>query len=559
MIYFLIAFLVIMIALIVRGVFLSRKKRLALYDFFLKDFGRKSVKKYKSGKKHINAIYKRFTPDIAVDDITWNDLDMDSVFERIDKCRSAVGEEYLYYLLRRQVSGGERGKLMRLVDSFSEDEKTRTEVLMSLDRIRYVKSLSPFDYIEKLTSSKTTAPIKHFILDFLFIPAILLIFLKPLFGGIDVFALIVVNILIYFRDKNSLEGMIFSIGFLIRLSEEGIRISEKNIPYINETDPVLKEETGLLKSIKNGGKYLSVSGQTGRSTGGGPFEILLTYINMIFHIDLIQYGFLLGKLSGKKESLQKILFLFGMLDSAISIADFRCSLAGNWCTPSFEPYDNDRKNVKIDIADGYHPLIENAVMNSVETDKGIILTGSNASGKSTFLRMVGINALLAQTIGTVCAGTYKAPVFIIYSSIALKDDLLKKESYFMVEIKSLKRIIDAKCDSYPALCFIDEVLRGTNTVERISASKTILSYLSRKNLLIFAATHDGELSDMLADEYYEYHFSENVEESDVVFDYKLKKGKAVTRNAIKLLRVYGYPGEIVSESEKMASKLDAKE
>ena len=106
----------------------------------------------------------------------------------------------------------------------------------------------------------------------------------------------------------------------------------------------------------------------------------------------------------------------------------------------------------------------------------------------------------------------------------------------------------------PVLCFIDEVLRGTNTVERIAASSQILYDIAEKNVMCFAATHDIELTEMLEDTYANYHFQEEVLENDVYFNYKLYKGKATSRNAIRLLSVMGYPQLIVENAEKMAEE-----
>ena len=128
----------------------------------------------------------------------------------------------------------------------------------------------------------------------------------------------------------------------------------------------------------------------------------------------------------------------------------------------------------------------------------MLLTGSNASGKSTFLKTVALGAIMAQTINTCPADHYEACFFHICSSMALRDDLDSGESYYIVEIKSLKRILD-QAGQYPLLCFVDEVLRGTNTVERIAASTQILKSLGRKNLICFAATHDSELKELLKD------------------------------------------------------------
>ena len=181
------------------------------------------------------------------------------------------------------------------------------------------------------------------------------------------------------------------------------------------------------------------------------------------------------------------------------------------------------------------------------------MTGSNASGKSTFLKAVAINALLAQTIHTVCAKKYRSNYFRIYSSMALRDSLLQGESYFIVEIKSLKRIFDGVEEGgVPVLCTIDEVLRGTNTAERIGASTELLKELSKKGALCFAATHDLELTTLLEGELDNYHFEEMVEGTDIAFPYLLTKGGAKGRNAIKLLKAFGFDEELVEKAEKLA-------
>ena len=182
------------------------------------------------------------------------------------------------------------------------------------------------------------------------------------------------------------------------------------------------------------------------------------------------------------------------------------------------------------------------------------LIGANGAGKSTFLKTIAINALLSQTIYTSTSKEYNAPFYRIYSSMALRDDLNAQNSYYIVEIKSLKRILDAvdKDDKRPVLCFVDEVLRGTNTVERIAASSEILKSLRYKNVLVFAATHDIELTYLLEKYYDNYHFQEEVTDDDVKFNYRLFTGPAVTRNAIKLLGVIGYNKNIIDAAESQA-------
>jgi len=183
----------------------------------------------------------------------------------------------------------------------------------------------------------------------------------------------------------------------------------------------------------------------------------------------------------------------------------------------------------------------------------VVITGSNASGKSTFIKTLAINAILSQTIYTSLSRKYSASFFQIASSMALQDNIFSNESYYIVEIKSLKRILDRLDKDIPTLCFVDEVLRGTNTLERIAASSQILYNFSKINALCFAATHDIELTYILEKHFSNYHFQEEVVDNQVLFDYKLYEGRAESRNAIKLLGMMGYPEGVIEDAANSAN------
>ena len=137
--------------------------------------------------------------------------------------------------------------------------------------------------------------------------------------------------------------------------------------------------------------------------------------------------------------------------------------------------------------------------------------------------------------------------------MALQDNIFSSESYYMVEIKSLKRILDQVKDDVPVLCFVDEVLRGTNTLERIAASAEILHSFTKHRVLCVAATHDNELTYILENEFHNYHFQEEIVDNDVIFDYRLYKGRAVSKNAIQLLGIIGYDRNIIDAAMKRAN------
>jgi DNA mismatch repair ATPase MutS len=136
--------------------------------------------------------------------------------------------------------------------------------------------------------------------------------------------------------------------------------------------------------------------------------------------------------------------------------------------------------------------------------------------------------------------------------MALKDNLFNNESYYIAETKSLKRIINSVNEDVLTVCFVDEILRGTNTVERIAASAEVLKYLTLNNCLCIAATHDVELTHILNEYFENYHFREEIVSNEILFDYKIYEGRSTTQNAIKLLGILGYDKSIVQSATDRA-------
>ena len=298
-----------------------------------------------------------------------------------------------------------------------------------------------------------------------------------------------------------------------------------------------------MKGIRRGSFWVFTASDS--RTSGNPLELILDYLRMMFHVDLIIFNRMVKQLRLHVEDTDRLITQAGLLEAAISVSWFRASLTEGYCLPEFTDCEG---HAELLMEEGYHVMLEHPVKNGIHADKGVLLTGSNASGKSTFLKMTAVNALLAQTVHTCAAKTYRAPFYRIYSSMALRDDLAGGESYYIVEIKALKRILDAVQDGQRVLCFVDEVLRGTNTVERIAASTQILKSLSGQNVLCVAATHDIELTELLKAEFDNYHFEEEIKDGDISFAYRLMEGKATTRNAIRLLELIGYSEEITENA-----------
>lgn len=219
-----------------------------------------------------------------------------------------------------------------------------------------------------------------------------------------------------------------------------------------------------------------------------------------------------------KEDIIKLYFLIGELDSLIAISLFRENL-DYYAEPEFA------ENLVLEADDIIHPLLEKPVSNSLKINgKGVVITGSNMSGKSTFLRTIGVNALLAQTVFTCPARRYRTGFYNIVTS----DDLKEGKSYYLGGAEAIHRIVQASRETVPCLGLTDEIFKGTNPVERISAAAEILNYLEEGNSVIFVATHDLQLIPMLKG--YESHFfKEDVNDQGLVFDYRIRKGIPSTK------------------------------
>ena len=546
----------VFIAVIVgKDIYNDRRKQKLFEHSLRKDYGTLREKKQNLERfARMDRYYKKHSEKGQVDDITWNDLGMDEVFLNMNHTYSASGEEYLYYTLRSAgKSDEELAELENLIQYFMghEDERVTAQLIMA--KLGYMGKYSLYDYLDNLEYLGERSNRKAILLDLLYLPFACLLPFAVSYGILGIVALTIYNITTYFREKSDIEPYIISFQYILKLLdaiEKMDKLAEKvKQPQLESALMQLKEKKKALMPLRKGSFWV-VSGN-GSLGGSNPLDLILDYVKMTLHIDLIQFNKILLFVRKHAEVVDQVNTILGKMETAIAIGAWRTDLAkrNGFCIPVLK----EQGEICLELKEGYHPLMKEPVKNSVTSKEGVLLTGSNASGKSTFLKMVALNAILAQTVHTCTAEAYRAPYFRLYSSMSLRDDLEGGDSYYVVEIKALKRILTAaKEPGRPVLCFVDEVLRGTNTVERIAASTQILKSLHGDGVLCFAATHDIELTQLLEKFYDNYHFEEEIVDGDILFQYRLLPGKATTRNAIKLLEIMGYDPEVIQNAQGMA-------
>lgn len=483
--------------------------------------------------KTLHEIIKNDSEEFYIDDQTWSDLNMDEIYKKLDINLTSCGEQKLYHILRTPIFEKEELQKRSEVIDYLKDNKAERE---RIQRELYILGRQNKGETLGLLKDGLNYDIqKRFLYNLLGVGApiivvLLMIFIKLSYGGwfLVIFA---ANSLIHAKEHDKMQGE--SIAYLGKLTRAAKRIASGKDEYLSDKFKVLMNGYKRVEYIAKSSSLI------GRAEGQ---DALFDMFCIMFLLEERTYLKLAKKINENKKELIDLYSLVGEFDALISLAGFR--LKFKYCTPRF----TEDKILK--IIDGIHPLLVNPVANSVELkDRGIILTGTNMSGKSTYLRMLGTNVLFAQTIYTCLCSEYEGSFFKLISSISPEDNVLSGKSYFLAEAEAVLRIINNATEKIPVFCIIDEIFRGTNPVERIAASKEILKFLMNKNTLTVAATHDHELIKLIEDKYTSFYFGEEVDEKEGLrFDYKLKEGVSPTRNAIKLLRFLGYPEDITEEA-----------
>ena len=512
---------------------------------YVRSFWPEGCSKLSRDMNGIKKYYNNFTKGEygEVDDQSFSDLNLDSIFVKMDGTYSSAGESKLYDMLRNPVRDRkvlkDRGAFMEHFGQHGGDRVDVQEVLYELSMDK------KFNFMDLLGNNYKGSNLKRY--TYLLLGKILpiIIIIAGLLYKYEIFFLLIllllINSLIAVKErrldsKNPYQGIYYGAALI----KAGGQMSKLKIDVLK---PYQVRIDKAIKDIGRDGKKLRT---VSVSVVGGllSFPLIEPFSDVIGAIILNvenAYYTVIDNINAHKGSLKELYDVMGEIDALISVQGYKEKTEYEITKPEFID------NYGFEIVNGAHPLVKNVVKNSLDIEnKGIVLTGTNMSGKSTFLRMLGINIVLAQSFNFVHAKKYRSEFLNYVSSISPEDDISKGKSYYIAEAEAVLRIIKALDGEHKVFCGIDEIFRGTNPVERIAASEEILKYIQKRNSLSIVATHDKELTDLLDKSHDFYHFSERVnDKTGLSFDYKLKKGVLKTRNAIKLLKYIGYPDEII--------------
>jgi len=337
--------------------------------------------------------------------------------------------------------------------------------------------------------------------------------------------------------------------FVMRTNKYQAAISKKH--------QLLEGYAGLLKIIANTRFEQPDLTQNCETARGGMKEVVIlskllnifdqrlnmllgALLNGFFLFDFIMLKLLENWKQKNKTKIVEWIELTGWTDAMISLAGFAFNHPG-YAVPEFSA------NQHIFEAKGLgHPLIPDhkRVVNDIriESEKIVVITGANLAGKSTYLRSLGINTVLAYAGCPVCATRYTSGFMGLCSSMRTADSLRDEESYFLAEIKKLQQIVQRMETGAPLIILLDEVLKGTNTTDKKRGSVGLIRRSLTYPIRCFIATHDlslGKLEKEHPGEIVNYCFESYIKGMELTFDYSIRKGIATNMNASFLMKKMG--------------------
>lgn len=480
-----------------------------------------------------------------VDDKTWNDLEFPRIFADASGTVTSVGTQILYRQMRARssnignLSARHKQHLEMQLNANLREALQKRLLLLQDDGSKWISEYL-FGELPPLPATRWKAAVWG--LFSLFTPIVLVLLGWPIWPWLLV---LLVNVVVLVRI--AISGHVTRDIYTLQSCLQLIRVADSLSKIDNSL--LAGDVTSVASQIAALRKEQSNRNQFRRSLLWLSFLKLPT-INAVARLLNVAVLFELNAHIGAMRSfgrlrskLRESFRLVGEIDAAISV--------GSWLM--FRPYHCFATLVKerrLLMEGGRHPLLSDQVTNSiVVTDRSVLVTGSNMAGKTTFIKTLGINAILAQTLGFCFASSATIPLSDVMASIHTEHSVETGLSHYMSATLRVKSFLEKRSVDVWNVFVIDEIFSGTNTTERIAIAQAVLRALSR-NALVLATTHDVELQEILDDCFDFYHFQEDPN-VDGFFDYLLRSGKTSARNAIRLLARLDFPPEVIADAEAL--------
>lgn len=487
----------------------------------------------------------RTDADACVDDKTWSDLELPEVFVRMDTTMTYIGSQMLYARLRTYA-----GETAQAIDHHARCEALRTDASARHHIQWALTSLHDDTFAFLVDRIFGAAP-----------PRMRRAYLLPMWSAVcllvlaGVFALgwpawliavlLVANGWVILRITDRMRRDADTMADCARLLQVAERLATlagaaTPMPQPRRLAHMRTERAEAMRALR---WMFRLKGEF--------MDYIAVWLTLAFLAGPLLYLVALKRFERVRPILGTVFELVGSLDADVALASY-LELHPNHCRAEF--CDSPR----LAIDDGCHPLIARPIGNSLHLDaRSALVVGSNMAGKTTFIKMVGINVIFGRTLGFCLASRASVPLAQVMASIRSDHSVASGKSHYLAEMETLRTfMLEAERGTH-RLFLLDELFRGTNTVERLAAARAVLEFIG-KHAQVLVTTHDVELQQPLTDRYDVYHFKESPD-VEGFFDYRLNRGASSERNAIRLLGRLGFPDELVARAMTYATQSAAED
>lgn len=476
---------------------------------------------YKRRELNIIEFHDNGNEFLDKNDYKESDLDLfgrNSIYQYLNSAKTKRGRILLADLLKNK-NEYDINKTKAIYELGSNESTLDVEAaLLGLNN-----NASNLDYEELLSLSNNKIkmnilyfiPLLSFVGLLIYIPLIFILKLNPLF----LFIFIVSNFILT-RLLSNIKIFKIKASSYINLIDNYVLVSKAFIKNDYDNQLLNDYKNKIINNLNSLEKFKNILDSLSYRTN----LLFLILANSLFIFDFFIL-LLFNHRIKYNDDIKEIFDILTNIEAMISLSNIK--IDNEICCI---PEESD----EFEFEDLYHPLIKNPVSNSLKIEEGIILTGSNMSGKTTFLRTIGIALVLFNASGLVPAKSFHSPKLDIYTSLRANDMLEEGVSTFYAEIMRMKKINEA-IKKGPCMILIDEIFKGTNMKDRLEASFKIIEKLSMSKSYFIISTHDIELTN--AKNIVNYHFSDYFNDNKLYFDYKIKEGISTKTNAIELLKM----------------------
>jgi MutS domain V len=483
-----------------------------------------------------------------VDDKTWEDLEFPRLFAVLNSTVSPIGGQYLYRELRRyEPDPAALRQKYQICTALRDRRDLREQLQLTLTALEAESSAEIVDVLFGAPPQR----LKYHRLLSLWSACSLAVLGSSLIFSLSLWlwapVLAINGWIVLFaspRLDRDLEGIV-TCGRLLGVADRLARVDGgEHIPQVRALAAERKRRTRLRRQLG----WLAMLSR--RSLGADILaEYLFLTLNWCFLAKHLAFSHSVERFNRSRADWAFTLECVGSIDSSIAIANALHRYPRH-CHPTVS------EQTTIAITDGYHPLLERPVLNSIALHrKSAVISGSNMTGKTAFIKMVGTNIVLGRTLGVCLASNATIPSSSVMACVKSEHSLESGKSKYLAEIATILTFIERAARGGCRVFVIDELFSGTNTIERIAAAKAVLEALGAR-AQVLATTHDVELQHLMSPRFAHFHFREDPG-VEGYFDFRLRTGASRDRNAIRLLERMGFPPEIVREALRLAENQTA--